>query len=89
TLCGITGTIGNFSYAQFVMHDKDTSLVLVSPLTDDGSGFTVSYLESPSATTLVNDLTIQSFTIQRGGAFSAYAKTAVSKKIPRFSGAYE
>jgi len=84
TLGGITGTIGNFSYAQFVMHDEDTSLVLVSPLTDDGSGFTVSYLESPSATTLANDLTIQSFTIQRSGAFSAYAKTAVSKKSRDF-----
>ena len=87
TLGGITRTIGNFSYAQLVMHDEDTSLVSVSPLNDDGSGFTVSYLESPSATTLANDLTIQSFTIQRGDASSAYAKTAVSKKIPRFSGA--
>jgi hypothetical protein len=58
TVNGVTGTIGDFSYAQLVMHDdEDTSLVSVSPLNDDGSGFTVSYLESPSAVTLTNYLT--------------------------------
>jgi hypothetical protein len=66
TVDGVTGTIGNFSYAQLVMHDDEgTSLVSVSPLNDDGSGFTVTYFESPSATTLANDLTIQNFTTQR------------------------
>jgi hypothetical protein len=47
TVDGVTGTIGNFSYAQLVMHDdEDTSLVSVSPLNDAASAFTVSYLES-------------------------------------------
>ncbi len=62
TLDGVTGTIGNFSYAQIVMHeDGDTSLVSVSPLNGGGSGFTVSYLESPSATTLAYDFIVQNF----------------------------
>jgi hypothetical protein len=87
TVDGITGAIGNFSYAQLVMHDEDSSLVSVSPLNDDGSGFTVSYLEFPSATTLANDFAIQNFTTQRGDVFSAYAKTAVSKKLQEPSGA--
>jgi len=60
TVDGITGTIGNFSYAQLVMHDdEDNPLVSVSPLDDEGSGFTVSYLESPSAIRMTNDLKIQ------------------------------
>ena len=82
TLDGVTGTIGNFSYAQLVMHDKGISFVSVSPLNDDGSGFTVSYLESPSATTLTNDLTIQNFATQRGDVVAAYAKAGL-QKIPR------
>lgn len=56
TLDGVTGAIGNFSYAQIIMReDNDTSLVSVSPLNGDESGFTVSYLES-SSTTTANDL---------------------------------
>lgn len=53
TLNGVTDAIGNFSYAHLVMHDDDsTSLVSVSPLDADGSGFTVSYLEqsNPNST---------------------------------------
>jgi len=81
TLDGVTGEIGNFSYAQLVMHDEDISLVSVSPLNDNESGFTVSYLEPPSTTTMANDLTIQTFTTQSVNAFSAKAKTAVYKKL--------
>jgi hypothetical protein len=80
TVDGITGTIGNFSYAQFVMHEEDTPLVSVSPLNDDESGFTVSYLEPPSPTAPANDLTIQNFTTQCSDACLAYATPAVSKK---------
>jgi hypothetical protein len=73
---GVTGTIGNFSYAQFEMHDDESaSLVSVSPLNDGGSGFTVSYLESPSATTLADNLTVQYFKFQRDYAFLAYANS--------------
>jgi hypothetical protein len=62
TVDGITGTIGNFSHAQLVMHDdEDNPLVSVSPLDDEGSGFTVSYLESPSAIKMTNNLKIQYF----------------------------
>jgi hypothetical protein len=80
TVDGVTGTIGNFSYAQFVMHDEDTSLVSVSPLNDDGTGFTVSYLESPSATTLAK-VAIQNFTIQCCDAFSTYAKNCSKHRV--------
>jgi len=60
TLGGVTGTIGNFSYAQIVMReDEGTSLVSVSPLNDEGLGFTVSYIEPPSATTLANNFNVQ------------------------------
>ena len=62
TVDGVTGTIGNFSYAQLVMHDdEDNPLVSVSPLDDEESGFTVSYLESPSAIKMTNKLKIQYF----------------------------
>jgi hypothetical protein len=62
TVDGITGTIGNFSHAQLVMHDdEDNPLVSVSPLDGEGSGFTVSYLESPSAIKMTNNLKIQYF----------------------------
>ena len=81
TLDGVTGAIGNFSYAQLVMHDEDISLVSVSPLNDNESGFTVSYLEPPNATTMANDLTIQTYTTQSDNAFSAKTKTAVYKKL--------
>jgi hypothetical protein len=79
TVDGVTGVIGNFSYAQLVMHDGDTPLVSVSPLNGDASGFTVSYLEPPSPTASANEFT-QNVAARSGGAFSAYAKTAVSKK---------
>jgi len=87
TVDGVTGPIGNFSYAQLSMHEKDISLVSVSPLNEDESGFTVSYLEPSSATIMANDLTIQNIATQRGDAFSVYAKTAVSKKPQEPSGA--
>jgi hypothetical protein len=85
TLDDVTGAIGNFSYAQLVMHDNEgTSLVLVSPLNDDGTGFTVSYLESPSATTLTNTFTIYAFIIQCGDAAMAYARAVISKNPRNF-----
>jgi hypothetical protein len=57
TVDGVTGTIGNFSYAQLVMHDDETNpLVSVSPLNGDRSGFTISYLEPTSAIRMTNDL---------------------------------
>lgn len=74
TVDGVTGAIGDFSYAQLVMHEEDMPLVSVSPLNDDESGFTVSYLEPSSATTLANDFTVQTFTIQCGDAVSTYVK---------------
>ena len=78
TVDGITGTIGNFSYAQLVMHDdEDNPLVSVSPLNDEGSVFTVSYLEPTSTTTLANNFTINVVMLSRH-----MAKTEVSKKIP-------
>ena len=84
TVDGVTGAIGNFSYAQLVMHDEDTPLVSVSPLNGGESGFTVSYLESPSPTASANDLT-QNIAARSGDAFSVYAKTVVSKKPREFS----
>jgi hypothetical protein len=83
TVDGVTGTIGNFSYAQLVMHDyEDNPLVSVSTFNDEELGFTVSYLESTSTTTLAKNLTIQNFTTKRDDVVSAYVKTEVSKKIP-------
>jgi hypothetical protein len=79
TVDGVTGTIGNFSYAQFVMHDEDTALVSVSPLNEDG--FTVSYVELPSPTTSANDLAIQNFIHQSSDVFLACTETAVSKNL--------
>ena len=58
TLDGITGAISNFSYAKFIMYDQELQLVTVSPLSDDGSSFTVSYLESPSASLLSTNLAV-------------------------------
>ena len=82
TLDGVTATIGNFSYAQLVMHEEETPLVSVSPLNAYESGFTVSYLEPPSATTLANDLPIRALTTESvNAAFSAKAKTSVYKKL--------
>jgi hypothetical protein len=74
---GITGTIIDFSHAQLVMHDDDDNqLVSVSPLNDEGSGFTVSYLEPTSTTTLA-----KYFTALRLDVVSADSKTQVSKKL--------
>ena len=81
TVDGVIGVIGNFSYAQLVMHDEDTPLVSVSPLNSDASGFTVSYLEHPSPTASANEST-QNVAARSHDTFSAYAKTAVSKKAP-------
>ena len=85
TVDGVSGEIGNFSHAQFVMHEEDISLVSVSPLNDDESSFTVSYLEPPSPTASANDLSIHNSTTQCGDACWAYATTAVSKKPQEFS----
>jgi hypothetical protein len=68
------------------MHEEDISLVSVSPLNDEESSFTVSYLEPPSPTASANDLSIQNPTAQCGDACLAYATTAVSKKPQEFSG---
>jgi hypothetical protein len=59
TLDGVTGVISSFSYAQFVMYDQELQLVAVSPLNDDGSSFTVSYSESPSASSLNTNLAVR------------------------------
>jgi hypothetical protein len=88
TIAGITGTIGNFSHARLVMYeDKDTALVSVSPLNDDESGFTVSYLESQSATTSPDDLPIQKFATNLSYAFSVDTKAAFPRNLPKLSGA--
>jgi hypothetical protein len=58
TLDGVNGVISSFSYAQFVMYDQELQLVKVSPLNDDGSSFTVNYLESPSASLLSTNLVV-------------------------------
>jgi hypothetical protein len=78
----VTGVIGNFSYAQLVMHDGDTPLVSVSPLTSNNSGFTVSYLQPPTPTASATPST-QNAAAQSSGAYVAYAKTAVSQKTSR------
>jgi hypothetical protein len=62
TLDGVTGTIDNFSFAQFVMVDAENKpLVSVSSLDGNGENFTVSYL--PSNATSQNDLNANSFTV--------------------------
>jgi len=58
TLDGVNGVISSFSYAQLVMYDQELQLVKVSPLNDDGSSFTVNYLESPSASLLSTNLVV-------------------------------
>ena len=84
TVNGVSGSIGNFSYAQFVMHDEDISLVSVSPLEGYESSFTVSYLEPPSPTVAANDSAIQNSTDLGGDTCLAYAATAVSKKSQEY-----
>jgi hypothetical protein len=44
TINGVTSTIKNFTYTPATMVDDDTDLVSTSPLNDDGSSFTVTYL---------------------------------------------
>jgi hypothetical protein len=88
TISGITGTIGNFSHVQLVMYeDKDTALVSVSSLDDGDSGFTVSYLESQSATTPPNDLPIQNFITNLSHVFSVDTKAAFPRNLPKLPGA--
>jgi hypothetical protein len=60
TLDDVTGAISSFSYAQFVMYDQELQLVAVSPLNDDGSSFTVSYLEPSNATSQLNSYVVVS-----------------------------
>lgn len=76
TINGVTGVIGNFSHARLVMHDEDTPLVSVSPLTSDKSGFTVNYLILPDPTPTDIEFT-QTVAVQSSWA---PAKTAVSQK---------
>ena len=83
TVAGVTGAIGDFSYAQFVMHDDDTALVSVSPLNEAELGFTVSYLEPPSPTA-TNDLATQNFITQSSTSFSMSAEVAVAKSLRHF-----
>ncbi|MBN1357898.1 hypothetical protein JW988_03925 [Candidatus Bathyarchaeota archaeon] len=83
TLDGVTGAIGNFSYAQLVMQEEDTPLVSVSSLDGDESGFTVSYLEPPSPTASANDSAQN--VAAKTGAFSVYTKTVGSKRPREFS----
>jgi hypothetical protein len=77
TIDGVTGVIGNFSYARLVMHDEDTPLVSVSPLTSDESSFTVNYLESPNPTPSASEFT-QTVAVKNSWART---KTSVSHKL--------
>ena len=59
TIDGKSGAIGNFSHAQLVMYNsKNVQLVTVSPLSNDGSSFTVSYLKASSSVALSNGLNV-------------------------------
>ncbi len=59
TIEGKTGAIGNFSSTQLVMYNSENvQLVTVSPLSDDGSSFTVSYLRASSSVALSNGLNV-------------------------------
>jgi hypothetical protein len=76
TINGVTGTIGNFSYAQLIMHeDGDTPLVSVSPLNELGSGFTLTYIEPAIANTQADYSTVQNIDV-----FLVHANP--SKKVP-------
>jgi hypothetical protein len=60
TVNGVPGTIGKFSYTQLIMHENDdTPLVLVSPLNEMGSSFTVAHIEPSTVITLVDCATVQ------------------------------
>ena len=59
TVRGTTGAIGNFSSTQLVMYNsKNMQLVSVSPLSSDGSSFTVSYLRSSTSVAASNELNV-------------------------------
>jgi hypothetical protein len=58
TVEGNTGAVSNFSYAQLAMYNQELQLVTVSPLNNDGSSFTVSYLEPSNATPLSKNLIV-------------------------------
>jgi hypothetical protein len=77
TVNGVTGTLGNFSYSQLIMHeDGDTPLVSVSPLNEMGSGFTVTYIEPSSAIT-----TVDYVPVQNGDVFLARANPDKKKVL--------
>jgi len=76
TLDGVTGVISSFSYAQFVMYDQELQLVTVSPLNDNGSSFTVSYLEPSNATSQLNSYVVVSLAF--ASAFSRKPYCSVS-----------
>jgi hypothetical protein len=60
TISGVTGTLGNFSYVQLIMHENgDTPLVSVSPINEMGSGFTVTYIEPSTAITMIDYVPVQ------------------------------
>ncbi len=77
TINGVTGTIGNFSYSQLIMHeDGDTPLVSVSSLNELGSGFTVTYIEPAIATTQADYVTVQNDNV------FLHAQTQTRKNCP-------
>jgi hypothetical protein len=78
---GVNGVIGNFSYAQLVMHDGDAPLVSVTPLTVDKSGFTVSYLEQPNPTASANPST-QNAVAQSCGAVRFMLEPRCHRRFP-------
>ncbi|MGW8289431.1 MAG: G1 family glutamic endopeptidase [Candidatus Bathyarchaeia archaeon] len=82
TIGGMTGMIGNFSYAKLVMRDEGTPLVSVSSLNSDNSVFTVSYLKHPSPTASANQLT-ENGSAQSGDAWVVYAKPVVPQRASR------
>lgn len=58
---GVAGAIGKSDYAKFVMVGaEDKPLVSVSSLNEEGSSFTVSYLEPSNATSQLNSYVVDS-----------------------------
>jgi hypothetical protein len=83
TIEGKTGAISNFSYAQLVMYTpQNVQLVTVSPLNDDGSSFTVNYLESPSADSQSNNSNVHSAAVLPLEFFAATFSWPVRGKSP-------
>jgi hypothetical protein len=69
TVNSVTGTIGNFSYTQLIMHENDDiPLVSVSPLNEMGSGFAVTFIEPSTAVTLVDYATVHNCDVFLGNA---------------------